>query len=175
MTGSLAIRETGPDDIARVLALYPHVFPEEDLRPVVSALLGGGWEVLSLAAFDGRAVLAHVLFTICGTVDSDRSAALLGPLAVLPARQRRGSGSALVRAGLARLEKRGVRQVLVLGDPGYYRRFGFSPERRVLPPFPIPGGWADAWQSLPLAAGEPLAAGRLVLPEPWMAPALWGP
>ena len=175
MTSKLAIRETTPGDIVQVLALYPQAFPEEELRPVVLTLLKEGPEVLSLAAFDGNALVAHVLFTICGTEEWDRTGALLAPLGVTPLRQRQGLGSSLVLAGLERLEKRGIKQVFVLGDPAYYQRFGFLPERQVLAPYPIPEEWVHAWRSMPLSAGEPLAAGWLLLPEPWMEPALWGP
>ena len=172
---SLKIRETEPQDMTRILALYPQAFPEEELRPVVSALLENGQDVVSLAGFDGDTLVAHILFTICGTEPRNRSAALLAPLGVIPSRQEQGIGTSLVRAGLERLEKMGIRQVFVLGDPAYYHRFGFSPEQRVLAPYPLPEEWADAWQSLPLAARAPLAAGRLLLPEPWMDPVLWGP
>ena len=175
MANSLVICETTSEDFAQILALYPRAFPEEDLRPVVSTLLEGGPEVLSLAGFAEDALVAHVLFTICGTEERDRSGALLGPLGVMPSLQRQGVGSVLVRAGLDRLEKMGIRQVFVLGDPAYYRRFGFAPERRVQAPYPIPEQWVDAWQSMPLTARAPLVAGRLQLPEPWMEPALWGP
>jgi putative acetyltransferase len=175
VTDNLVIRETTSGDIAQVLALYPQAFPEEELRPVVSALLEKGSDVLSLAGFDGDALVAHVLFTACGTEERDRTGVLLGPLCVMPSLQRQGLGTSLVRAGLERLEKIGIKQVFVLGDPAYYQRFGFSPERQVLAPYPIPEEWADAWQSIPLAARALLAAGRLSLPEPWMEPALWGP
>ncbi len=175
MTDKLVIRETTSGEITQLLKLYPQAFPDEELRPVVSALLEVGPEVLSLARFDGDALVAHVLFTICGTEEGDLTGALLAPLGVMPLLQRQGLGSLLVRAGLERLEKRGIRQVFVLGDPAYYQRFGFSPERQVLTPYPIPEDWADALQSMPLAARPPLAAGRLSLPKPWMEPALWGP
>ena len=49
----------------------------------------------------------------------------LAPLAVLPAAQRQGVGSALVREGLARCRAAGYAIVVVLGDPAYYSRFGF--------------------------------------------------
>ncbi|MBS9719058.1 GNAT family N-acetyltransferase [Pseudohalocynthiibacter aestuariivivens] len=175
MTKKWMIRETTSGDIAQVLALYPLAFPEEELRPVVLALLEDGLDVLSLAGFDGDALVAHVLFTICETEEWDRTGALLAPLGVIPLLQRLGLGSSLVRAGLERLEKRGIKQVFVLGDPAYYQRFGFSPERQVLAPYPIPEEWADAWQSILLAAQAPLAPGRLSLPEPWMNPVLWKP
>ena len=51
----------------------------------------------------------------------------LAPLAVLPAFERRGIGSQLVRHGLAECSRLGCAYVVVLGAPAYYRRFGFSP------------------------------------------------
>jgi putative acetyltransferase len=53
-------------------------------------------------------------------------AAALAPMAVLPAYQRQGIGSALVGAGLEACADAGVRAVVVLGHPAFYPRFGFS-------------------------------------------------
>ena len=175
MTSKMMIRQTTPSDTALIRAFYPQTFPDEDLRPVVSALLKEGPQVLSLASFEGDALVAHVLFTLCTTKNQNQTGALLGPLGVLPSHQRQGLGDAIVRNGLGRLEKSGVSQVFVLGDPGYYQRFGFAPERQVLAPYPLPAEYGDAWQSMPLAARAPLLAGQLSLPEPWMDAALWGP
>ena len=158
-----------------MLELYPQAFPEEDLTPVVSALLARPQDCLSLAAFQGEPPIAHVLFTYCGTNEGGREGALLAPLGVLPSHQRQGLGSALVRTAFARLVDDGIGQVFVLGDPAYYGRFGFTAERQVMPPYPIPAEWAEAWQSLVLPGGVPLPAGPLSLPSPWMTPALWLP
>ena len=54
----------------------------------------------------------------------------LAPMAVLPARQRGGIGSALVRAGLDACRQLGCTTVVVLGHPAYYPRFGFQPASR---------------------------------------------
>ena len=40
--------------------------------------------------------------------------------------QRRGVGSGLIRAALGQAQAAGYRAVVVLGDPAYYSRFGFS-------------------------------------------------
>ena len=173
MTNKLRIRGTIPSDTAQIRALYPQAFPDEDLWPVVSALLKEGPQVISLATFDGDALVAHVLFTTCATKGQKQPGALLGPLGVIPSHQRQGLGDTLVRKGLERLENSGVSQVFVLGNPAYYQRFGFAPESHVLAPYPLPVEYGDAWQSLPLAARAPLQAGRLSLPEPWMDAALW--
>ena len=50
----------------------------------------------------------------------------LAPMAVLPARQRAGIGSALVRDGLERCQRAWFRSAVVVGHPEYYPRFGFS-------------------------------------------------
>lgn len=54
----------------------------------------------------------------------------LAPMAVLPSHQRRGIGSALVRAGLQHCRQLGIGAVAVLGHPDYYPRFGFRPSTR---------------------------------------------
>ena len=53
-------------------------------------------------------------------------ALLLGPLAVDPVQRRRGIGSAMVRRAMAAAARCGHRAVLLVGDAGYYGRFGFS-------------------------------------------------
>ena len=58
----------------------------------------------------------------------------LGPVAVEPERQRERIGTALIEHGLAHLRARGARGCVVLGDPAYYRRFGFEPDRTLAYP-----------------------------------------
>ena len=165
------IRETEAGDAAALASLHARAFPDEDLRPLVASLLSGPVDVLSLTVRERRAPVAHVVFTPCGGEGRD---ALLGPLAVLPGRQGRGLGSALVRAGLDMLRDRGTDHVFVLGDPAYYARFGFAPERETAAPFDLPEAWRDAWQSLTLSDAPAPKAKRLAVPEPWRDPALWG-
>ncbi|MEL6481868.1 MAG: N-acetyltransferase [Pseudomonadota bacterium] len=169
------IRETCIEDRAALLALYPEVFPEEDLRPLVAALLALGEGCLSLVDVEGGAPVAHVAFTRCGTVRGTNTGALLGPLAVAPGHQRQGRGRAILLSGLERVAAQGVQQVFVLGDPGYYKRFGFRAEKAVATPFPIPEAWAAGWQSLTLPGCAPLPAGTLLVPAAWRDPALWAP
>lgn len=177
MASSHTIRTTQTAEHAQILALYPEAFPDEDLTAVVTRLLEGSADVLSLATFDGDGLIAHVLFTlIAGEDEPARPAgALLAPLGVLPGHQGQGVGSALVKAGLQRLETMGVAQVFVLGDPNYYGRFGFAAEQSVSPPYPLPAEWTGAWQSLTLADRAPMTPGPCRLPEAWMDPALWQP
>ena len=170
-----AIRSSTRDDTAALESLYPAAFPDEDLLPIVRELLDDEPIRLSLVSVEHGLVIGHVIFTHCGIEGDKVEAALLAPLAVRPGHQRKGIGSAIVQHGLQRLREVGVTVVCVLGDPAYYSRFGFAPERQVDPPYPMPPEWQDAWQSLYLDEAARPCAGKLLVPEPWLQPALWGP
>ena len=169
----IEIRESLPGDQGAVLALYPRAFPEEELRPTVTALLDETDGVISLVALSGDLVVGHALFTDCSVEGSDWRIALLGPLCVDPDHQRNGIGQALIREGIACMGMRGTALICVLGDPGYYGRSGFLQERRISTPYPIPEEWQDAWQSV--SAGEDVDGpkGRMIVPAPWRDPKLW--
>ena len=172
---NLGIRESEQADVAAIEALYPEAFPEEDLVPLVRDLLHDTDIAMSLVGVIDRRLVGHVIFTKCSVDESEVEASLLAPLAVAPAWQRQGIGSAIVRAGLRRLEKAGVDLVCVLGDPGYYRRLGFVPETLVEPPFPLPAEWEGAWQSLYLDTTVRPCTGKLVVPPQWLQPSFWSP
>jgi predicted N-acetyltransferase YhbS len=55
-----------------------------------------------------------------------KAALLLGPLAVAPEMQGEGLGRAMMREAIWRAACRGHGAVLLVGDAGYYERFGFS-------------------------------------------------
>lgn len=130
---SFEIRESALSDFAEIERLYPDAFPNEELRPLVRALLQETPSVLSLVAIAGwSALIGHIVFTPCSVAGGSDGVALLGPLAVAPAWQKRGVGSALVRAGLDWLRSANFYKVFVLGDPAYYGRFGFETERSVV-------------------------------------------
>jgi putative acetyltransferase len=143
------------------------------LLSLVRALLDEGTGVLSLVALADGSLAGHVVFTACSVSGATAQVALLAPLAVAPDRQGQDIGSALVRAGLERMCGAGVARALVLGDPAYYGRFGFVPERAIAPPYELPAAWRDAWQSLALDDDTPPLAGTLTVPPPWRHPALW--
>lgn len=85
-----------------------------------------GWlPELSLVAVEGGVVIGHVVATRA-YVD-DQPALGLGPLSVLPANQGKGVGSSLMHAVLGAAEARGESLAGLLGEPAYYRRFGFVP------------------------------------------------
>ena len=175
MADAVEIRDSAQADGHAIEALYPAAFPDEELLPLVDDLLRDTDNTVSLVATVGADVAGHIVFTLGGVAGTDATVALLGPLAVAPARHRQGIGSALVRAGLVRMQDAGVDLVCVLGDPAYYGRFGFVPERDIEPPYALPKEWRDAWQSQHLPGSTRTFAGTLSLPAPWLQPALWAP
>jgi putative acetyltransferase len=107
-----------------------------------------------VAETDGE-ILGHIMFSRLWA-DRDGLYAALAPLAVRPDRQRTGLGSQLVRAGLEIAPEFGAVGVLVLGDPAYYPRFGFSAEAAA--------GVAAPFQGLPGFMALPIEAGAFDAP-----------
>lgn len=87
---------------------------------------------LSLVYEKEGSIAGHILFSKAWVQDNGSlyEVAALGPLAVDPAFQRSGIGSALVAEGLERCRAYGFPLVFLLGHPEYYPRFGFVPARR---------------------------------------------
>jgi putative acetyltransferase len=75
----------------------------------------------------GGEVVGHVLFTPVSVATGKGEVPLLGlgPVAVLPANQRQGLGTMMISGSLEYLRTRGHRGVVVVGEPEFYRRFGF--------------------------------------------------
>jgi putative acetyltransferase len=125
----LSIRPEGPEDLAAVSDLNRQAFESDTEARLVDELREVEPSIVSLVAQLDDEVVGHILFspvTIDGT-SNETHAVGLGPMAVLPAHQRKGIGSKLVHAGLTICGGMGARIVFVLGHPEYYPRFGFQP------------------------------------------------
>jgi putative acetyltransferase len=119
---------------------------------------------VSLVAVEGDEVIGHVMFTP-SLLDAPRALVtvqVLSPLAVLPAAQRRGVGSALVRRGVEIVAGQSAPIVFLEGNPAYYSRLGFVAAgslRYRRPSLRIP---EPAFQAMNLPAHEPWMTGTLV-------------
>ena len=104
---------------------------------IVAALRAAGALTVSLVAvLDGR-VVGHIAFSPVTLSDGTPGWYGLGPVAVEPPYQRQGIGTSLVAGTLLRLRALGAAGCVVVGDPAYYRRFGFGPPQGlVLPDVP---------------------------------------
>ena len=168
----MQIRQSTSGDVAAILALYPQAFPEEDLVPVVTALLEDPPIRISLVATIDGQIVGNVIFTNCSLPGSEAAVSLLAPLAVAPECQRQGIGTKLVHEGLKQLTDAGFDLVFVLGDPAYYSRLGFTMESHVEMPYPLPPQWAEAWQSRYLSDAA-TQTGKLMVPPQWRHQELW--
>lgn len=99
-----------------------------DESRIVQRLHDADEAVVSLVAVDDGRVVGHVLFSPVRVENQQEDAELVGlaPIGVLPEHQNDGIGSSLIRRGLEKCREAGVDAVVVLGDPGYYSRFGFE-------------------------------------------------
>jgi putative acetyltransferase len=165
----MILRKATADGLPALLALYTLAFPDEDLRPLLYRLFATPG-VVSLVAVSGETLLAHLAMTPC----KPAGVLLLGPVAVAPGHQRQGLGRRIILAGCARMAARGAVQMQVLGDPAFYGRLGFQPDRALAPPYTLPPEWAEAWQMLRLI-DAPALTGTMQVPPAWDDPALWRP
>jgi putative acetyltransferase len=125
---NVQVRAEQPRDLEGIREVNRLAFGQEDEARLVDTLRAGGYVKLSLVAVEGERVVGHILFSDLPilTPQGTLSSLALAPMAVLPARQRQGIGSRLVREGLRACAEAGHRIVVVLGHPDYYPRFGFS-------------------------------------------------
>ena len=94
---------------------------------LVDALRASAHPSVSLVAETGGDVVGHVFFSPVTFESPDApAAAQLSPLAVHPDHQGAGIGATLIRAGLEACREVGWRAVFLVGNPLYYRRFGFE-------------------------------------------------
>jgi putative acetyltransferase len=135
------IREERPEDAEAVHAVLVAAFAGGAEARLVERLRASGKIVCALVAEEKGRVLGHMVFSRIAVESGNGEIPVLAlaPLAVMPAFQRLGIGSALVSAGLERCRMERHAGVLVLGEPAYYGRFGFVAGSRfgLKCPFPV--------------------------------------
>ena len=119
----MIVRSETPGDVAAIRAVEEAAFRQPAEAQLVDDLRDAGDSVFSLVAVEGETVTGHAMFS---RLQAPFPALALGPVAVLPDRQRSGVGSQLIREGIACSEAAGWLGIFVLGDPAFYRRFGFD-------------------------------------------------
>ncbi|MEK6279477.1 MAG: N-acetyltransferase [Acidobacteriota bacterium] len=124
----ITIRAEVPADIPSVRRVNEMAFGRPEEAALVDALRPAVNAQISLVAVDDDQVVGHIFFSPVSIEPEgfNSDAFGLAPMAVLPAYQRQGVGSQLVREGLRECQRVGRNVVVVLGHPDYYPRFGFA-------------------------------------------------
>lgn len=122
----MKIRKLSPDMYAKASALLRQAFPKSNYEvQLVENFHKNSTPVHEWVCIHTNKVVAYIAFSnayngseVCGLH--------LAPLAVKPEFQHQGIGSELMRFAL-RQEVIKASTVFVLGDPGFYKTFGFEP------------------------------------------------
>jgi len=136
---------------------------------IIRALKRADALAISLVAEIGHRIVGHVAISAVSITDGSDGWFGLGPVSVLPDYQRQGVGSELVERVLLVLESRGASGCVVLGDPGYYARFGFN----VVPNLVFPGAPAEYFQALSYT--DEMPQGEVAYHEAFNTKGCWTP
>ena len=125
----IKIRQEKPEDVVAIRYVLEQAFRGASEANLVDILRQASKASISLVAIYDRQIVGHILFSPV-TIAPEQigfNGIGLAPVGVLPEFQRKGIGSKLIREGLEECKKAGYDIVVVLGNPHFYSRFGFSP------------------------------------------------
>lgn len=127
----IQIRDEAPGDAASIGALTAaafagHPYSRGTEPAIVEALRAAGALTVSLVAEEGGEIVGHVAFSPVEIPGARSGWFGIGPLSVLPGRQGQGIGTTLMEEGLGRVRAAGAAGCVLVGDLGYYGRFGFA-------------------------------------------------
>ena len=154
------IREEVENDIPAIRALTRAAFAHAEHsqgneQDIIDTLRRDGDLTLSLVATNmDEAVIGHIAFSPISISDGTRDWYAAGPISVMPTRQRTGIGWRLAEESLSRMRALGAKGIVLLGEPGYYARYGFRPD----PGLVLPGAPPEHFQ-VRMLVGGPRPAG----------------
>jgi putative acetyltransferase len=132
------VRAETPDDHDIIRQVVDEAFGDTVTSKIVDGIRASDRFVpdLSLVAVSEGQSLGHVISSYVDLVPGTRRVLQVGPLAVVPAHQRRGVGSALMQETIRLADEMGEPLLLIEGNPKYYGRFGFTraDEQGIEPP-----------------------------------------
>lgn len=155
----MLIRAERDADRSGIAALLAAAFAGPDGHPAEVALVerlreSPAWipDLSMVAEIDGELV-GHCLCT--RAVVDETPVLALGPIAVTPGRQGRGIGAAMMLETIDKATDMSERLIGLVGDPSYYRRFGFVAGAAV-GIRPEVDAWRDHFQVLMLESRRPM-------------------
>ena len=93
---------------------------------IIKALRSANALTISLVAEIDERVVGHIAFSPVTISDGTKDWYGLGPISVLPEYQKQGIGKSLIYEGLSSLKELGGQGCALVGDPNYYKLFGFK-------------------------------------------------
>ena len=125
------IRSENPSDLdgieaVTIAAFKNHPYSNQKAHLIIAQLRAQGSLTVSLVAEAHGRVIGHVAFSEVSINGEYPSVYGLGPVSVDPAYQHQGVGSQLIRRGLDEIRKMNAKGCVLLGEPEYYQRFGFT-------------------------------------------------
>ena len=123
------IRPETPEDTSTIYDLVAEAFGRGAEAKLVDLLRADDALLLSQVALLAGEIVGCAAYSLVSITDGDsvHYQPALGPIAVAPAHQRAGIGSALLRAGLQAMRDLGYGLLFLVGHVSYYPRFGFQP------------------------------------------------
>ncbi|KMN77776.1 N-acetyltransferase [Chromobacterium alkanivorans] len=155
---TLMLRNEQDHDIDAIFELTRAAFLAEEHSShteqfIVNALRRSRQLTLSIVARDGERLVGHIAASPVLISTGAAGWHGIGPVSVHPERQGQGIGSLLMKQALTALRELGSQGCVVLGDPGYYARFGFQPQPGLI----LPGVPAEYFMAQ--SFGAPLPSG----------------
>ena len=118
----LKIRDAEQGDYLEISILLTHVFGQRNEERLIAALRASNETAAELVAEDDSGLVGHICLS---WLAAPQGWMTLAPVAVRTQNQNHGIGSDLVRYALDQARQRKASAVVVVGDPEYYKRFGF--------------------------------------------------
>lgn len=159
----MPIRSEEPSDVSVVWKVVEEAFNRPTEAELIDRVRADGDVIVSAVAVEQGTIIGHALFSRMG---APFRAVGLGPVAVKPKWQRKGIGSQLIFWGLEKLAEDGWQGVFVLGDPRFYKRFGFElgVARGFVSPYAGPN-----FMALGLGGPLPVTTGTIAYPSAFSA------
>jgi putative acetyltransferase len=126
----MIIRKETPSDVEAICditkaAFENHPYSKNTEQFIINALRKADALTVSLVAEIDGIIAGHIAFSPVTFTDRSRDWYGLGPVSVAPDYQRQGIGTRLVNEGIRLLKESGAKGICLVGDPNFYKRFGF--------------------------------------------------
>lgn len=128
---------------------HPHSNGSEP--KIIKSLRKNNAMIISLVAELDNKIIGHIAFSAIEISDGSKDWFALGPVSVLPKHQCHSIGTTLVKKGIKELIRLKASGCVLVGEPEYYRRFGFRADSHLL----LEGMPPEYFQTLLLKGNQP--------------------